>query len=88
MRLSVTALIGALLLGGCGPSIDADYDVNGNPATPAVQPNLGLGLGIGPNGVRVVPRVSATMGDVNIGTNGSSVGVGANLGGVSVNAGI
>ncbi len=61
--------------------------MGGNTA-PAVTPNLGLGIGIGPNGVRVSPRVSAKMGDVNVGTNGSSVGLGTNIGGVSVNAGI
>ena len=50
------------------------------------QPQVGVGLGIGPNGVRLVPRISTNVGGVNVGATPGGVGVGTNVGGIGVGA--
>ena len=67
------ALLIALSLTACTAS---------DPATPQV----GLGLGIGPNGVRVVPRVTTRVGGASVGVTPGGASVGTNVGGVSVGA--
>ena len=51
-----------LLLGACAPG----------------GPQLGLGLGIGPNGLRVVPRVTTNVGGVNVGVGAGGVSASTN----------
>jgi hypothetical protein len=58
----------ALLLGACAPG----------------GPQLGLGLGIGPGGISVNPRVTTNVGGVNVGVGAGGVSAGTNLGGVGV----
>jgi hypothetical protein len=62
-------LIGSLLLlGACAPG----------------GPQLGVGLGIGPGGISVRPRVTTNVGGVNVGVGAGGVSAGTNLGGVGV----
>ncbi len=50
--------------------------------TGPTQPKLGVGLGIGPKGVRLVPKVTTNVGGVTVGAGQGGVGVGTNVGGV------
>jgi hypothetical protein len=62
-------LIGSLLLlGACAPG----------------GPQLGVGLGVGPGGISVKPRVTTNLGGVNVGVGAGGVSAGTNLGGVGV----
>jgi hypothetical protein len=52
------------------------------------QPQLGLGLGFGPRGVRVVPRVTTNVGGVGVGLGPGGTSIGTSVGGVGVGASI
>lgn len=71
--ITLSALACALALAACTPN---------DPATP----QLGVGVGIGPNGVRLVPRVTTNVGGANVGLTPGGASVGANVGGVNVGA--
>lgn len=55
-------------------------------ATPAAegQPSLGVGIGIGPHGLKLVPKVSTRINGVNVGASPSGPSIGTNVGGVGV----
>lgn len=69
----IVALICAGLISACTPS---------DPAAP----QLGVGVGIGPNGVRLVPRVTTSVGGARVGVSPGGASVGGNVGGVAVGA--
>ncbi|THD83568.1 hypothetical protein E7811_09815 [Aliigemmobacter aestuarii] len=71
--LTLSALACATALAACTPT---------DPATP----QLGVGVGIGPNGVRLVPRVTTNVGGANVGVTPGGASVGTNVGGVNVGA--
>lgn len=50
-------------------------------------PRYGLGLGITPNGVTVVPSVSGDVGGAVVGISGQGGSLGTNVGGVGVGVG-
>lgn len=52
------------------------------------QPHLGLGIGLGPHGLRLSPRVSTQIGGATVGTNGTGASLGTHLGGVSLGVGL
>lgn len=57
--------------------------------TPAPgQPRVGLGLGIGPKGLRIVPRVTTNVGGVTVGAGPGGGSVGTSVGGVGVGVGL
>jgi hypothetical protein len=60
-----------LLLGACAPG----------------GPQMGLGIGIGPGGVSVSPRVTADVGGMNVGAGPGGVTATTGVGPVSVTAG-
>lgn len=68
--IRAVACIGILMLAAC----DAGPD----------QPRLGIGLGIGPNGVRLVPKVTTDLGGVTVGAGPGGIGLGTNVGGVGI----
>lgn len=68
------ALLALLALAGC--------------ATEPGQPKVGLGLGITPQGVRVVPRVSTTVDGVTVGASPGGASIGTTVGGVGVGVGL
>lgn len=51
-------------------------------------PQLGLGIGIGPNGLRVSPKVTTKVGDARVGVGPGGASVGTSVGGVGVSAGL
>lgn len=48
------------------------------------QPRLGVGIGIGPHGLKLVPKVSTKINGVNVGASPGGPSIGTNLGGVGV----
>ena len=69
------AMAGAVaLLAGCG--------AEGDP----LQPQAGLGIGIGPNGIRVSPRVTVSDGVGRVSAGPGGVSAGAGVGPVAVGA--
>ena len=73
-RLAILGVCG--LLAACG--------AEGDP----LQPNVGLGLGIGPGGIKVRPNVSVNDGTARVSAGAGGVRVGASEGPVSVSAGL
>lgn len=67
-------VLAALLLTGCAEDPNA--------------PRVGLGVGIGPNGLRVAPRVTTQVGDARLGVGPGGASVGTNVGGVGVGVGL
>jgi hypothetical protein len=49
-------------------------------------PHLGLGVGIGPNGLRLTPSLTTRVGGTTVGVTPGGASVGGNVGGVSVGA--
>lgn len=49
-------------------------------------PHLGVGLGFGPNGVRVTPRVTTRVGDTSVGVSPYGTSVGTTVGNVGIGA--
>ncbi len=49
---------------------------------------MGLGIGVGPNGLSVVPRVSANVGGVNVGASPGGASVGTTVGNVGIGVGL
>lgn len=54
------------------------------PACTPGGPQLGVGLGIGPGGISVTPRVTTNVGGLNVGVGAGGVSAGTNIGGVGV----
>lgn len=71
--IAICALVG---LAACG--------AEGDP----LQPNVGLGVGIGPGGLKVRPRVTVSDGTGRVTASPSGVSAGASAGPVSVNTGL
>ncbi|MGL5009076.1 MAG: hypothetical protein ACRC6I_04290 [Paracoccaceae bacterium] len=50
-------------------------------------PQLGLGIGVGPNGMTVSPTVRGNVGGVDVGVSGNGASAGTNIGPVGVGVG-
>jgi len=76
VKPSAFGLFALLALSGCE-----------NPGQPG-QPRLGVGIGIGPNGLALRPRVSTTIDGTTVGGGPGGASVGTNVGGVGVGVGL
>lgn len=71
MHAPALALAALLVLAGCA-------DPN--------APRLGMGVGFGPNGVRVTPRVTTRVGVTSLGVSPYGTSVGTTVGNVGIGA--
>lgn len=72
--IRATALIAFLCVTAC--TGDAGYG----------QPQVGLGIGISPQGVRVMPRLHTNIGGAHIGLGRDGASVGTTLGSIDLGA--
>lgn len=71
-------LLAALALAACAE----------DPNAPPNAPRVGLGVGFGPSGVTVAPRVTTQVGDASVGVSPGGASVGTSIGGVGLGVGL